>query len=657
MILPAFLQFLALAVSVRSAAVPSTHVVHEKRDGLTSHWEKREPVPANALLPMRIGLKQRNLELGHDLLMEISHPDSEKYAKHYTSEEVIELFAPHEDTVNAVRDWLIDFGIEPKRITHSDNKGWLAFDATAEDAENLLKTKYHLYEHAGTGHQNLGCESYHVPAHIQEHIDYITPGIKLLAPTKAKRDTNAKRGTLIQPSPLQPFKKVRPPTKPLPSDLATCDQFITPACIRALYNIPEIPEYPGGQPRTDNSLGIFEEGDFYNGGDLDQFFQTYETRIPVGTRPVSAFIDGAVSDGNGFGGESDLDFELAYPIVYPQNITLYQTDDSYWANNFVFGSSGLFNTFLDALDGSYCTYSAFGETGDDPNLDPKYPDPNGYNGTLQCGVYKPTNVISISYGFQESDLPYYYQQRFLKLGLQGVSVFLASGDNGVSGRPYLPPVGNGCLGDGTIFSPNFPNTCPYLTNVGATKVNKNQTVYDPETAVVDLEGGTWGNPFSSGGGFSNIYPTPDYQRDAVSQYLQNHAPDYPYYYGSQNIGKNGGIYNRLGRGFPDVAANGDNIAVIFDGFAQISGGTSASSPIFASIVNRINEARLNAGKRTVGFINPALYANPHVLNDITVGRNPGCDTYGFLCSQGWDPVTGLGTPNYPKMLNYFLELP
>jgi hypothetical protein len=63
------------------------------------------------------------------------------------------------------------------------------------------------------------------------------------------------------------------------------------------------------------------------------------------------------------------------------------------------------------IDGSYCTYSAYGETGNDPVLDPTYPDPNGYQGQLQCGVYKPTNVISISYGEQESDLPAYYQKR------------------------------------------------------------------------------------------------------------------------------------------------------------------------------------------------------------------------------------------------------
>ena len=83
----------------------------------------------------------------------------------------------------------------------------------------------------------------------------------------------------------------------------------------------------------------------------------------------------------------------------------------------------------------------------------------------------------------------------------------------------------------------------------------------------------------------------------------------------------------------------------------------SGTPILASIVNRINEERLSAGKGPVGFINPVLYANPGVLNDITNGSNPGCGTNGFSAVPGWDPTTGLGTPNFEKVLGLFLGLP
>lgn len=197
------------------------------------------------------------------------------------------------------------------------------------------------------------------------------------------------------------------------TDLATCDIAITPACIRALYQF-EAPN-PNAKVSPNNSMGIFEEGDFYSQEDLNLFFANFTSYIPAGTHPIPNFIDGAeapvaVADA---GGESDLDFELAYPIIYPQTLTLYQTDDLFYSSSPNNTATGIFNTFLDALDGSYCTYAAFGETGNDPKLDPVYPDPNagGYKGQLQCGVYKPTNIISISYGEQEQDLPAYYQER------------------------------------------------------------------------------------------------------------------------------------------------------------------------------------------------------------------------------------------------------
>lgn len=141
---------------------------------------------------------------------------------------------------------------------------------------------------------------------------------------------------------------------------------------------------------------------------------------------------------------------------------------------------------------------------------------------------------------------------------------------------------------------------------------------------------------------------PSYQADAVSHYLSIHKPPY----GADK-------YNNTGRarGFPDVSANGAAYVVaVKGGFHQVY-GTSASSPTFGAVITLINERRLAKGKGPVGFLNPALYAHAHVLNDVTRGNNPGCGTKGFAAAPGWDPVTGLGTPNFPKMLELFLGLP
>lgn len=660
-------------------------VLHEKRDSTPPRWRKLGR--ADGSLSMRIGLAQSDLGKAHEHLMDISHPKSPNYGKQWTSEQVISAFQPSDETVETVRQWLAVAGI--KGVTQSENKAWLAFHASVEQAEKLLETEYFEYEDAETGGIIPACEQYHVPGHVQAHIDYATPGIMLVAPPETP--TNAHR----QKRSVAPHgrRSGRTPKVSIPSDavheaarssnLSTCDQVITPQCIAALYNIPPSTlkhSYPN------NTLGIFEtEIQFWDQADLDAFFTNFTAGIPNGTYPYTINIDGGRGRANysdEAGVEAMLDLVVALPIVYPQNITIYDVDDlnyQNWPNDtYTWG----FNSLLDALDGSYCNYSAYGETGDLKGVDPTYPDPSflGYKGTLQCGAFRPPNVMSISYGGQEAEVPISYQKRqcneFLKLGLQGVSFLFASGDAGVAGPPPIQPGENSgtCLGaNDSIFNPTWPNTCPWITNVGATKVYPGHTVNETESAAVALGGQSSTSNYSSGGGFSNIYPVPDYQQAAVNAYFANHAPAYPSYssLASDNVtdpyrlldiasltGGNGtGVYNRGGRGVPDVAANGDNIAVVSTGSFKLVAGTSASAPIFAALLNRINEERLAVGKGPVGFVNPVLYDHPEVLNDVMNGTNPGCGTDGFSAVKGWDPVTGLGTPNYPKMLDLFLSLP
>lgn len=108
-----------------------------------------------------------------------------------------------------------------------------------------------------------------------------------------------------------------------------------------------------------------------------------------------------------------------------------------------------------------------------------------------------------------------------------------------------------------------------------------------------------------------------------------------------------------------MAAVGDNGAVVIEGTDTLEGGTSMAAPLVAAIFTRINEERLAAGKSPIGFVNPTLYAHPEMFTDITVGDQSlgGCGTNGFSAVQGWDPVTGLGTPKYTAMLDVFMALP
>ena len=660
------ISILALgALSRLSTALPSpSHSIHEKRHVPSTTWAKRDRISSDEILPVRIGLTQSNLDRAHGYLMDVSDPKSKNYAKHWTPDEVIAAFAPSKEAVDTTREWLVTSGISDHRISHSGNRGWLAFDATTEEIENLLDTEYFEYEHTTQGLSTIGCDEYKLPNHVRRHVDFVSPGIKLAPSPASKRDVkrNVKRAVGVNLNKQDPGAKTPdPPGSNSTDPLANCDTIITPDCIRALYQIPV-----ANLSDPSNSMGIFESGDTLAQKDMNLFYTKYASNIPNDTLPTIDLIDGAKGPKKGgeASGEADLDFQLAYSLIYPQNTTLFQADDSQVAEDFSY-TSGLFNTFLDAIDGTYCNYTAFDITGNSEGIDPTYPDPRkgGYKGQLQCGVFKPTNVISISYGIQEHDLPPAYQMRqcneFLKLGLQGVTVVLASGDEGVEGRlsDNTNKTVRGCLGeDHSVFNPSYPATCPYLTTVGATMVFPGKTVFEPESAAYDGDLSKWNQIYSSGGGFSNIYPIPDYQQEAVANYFGSNNPGYKSYGINDTLGANGGIYNNQGRGFPDVAAVGNNIATFVEGDFFNNGGTSASAPIFASIINLINEERLAAGKNPVGFINPTMYANPNAFNDITNGTNPGCKTEGFKAVEGWDPVTGLGTANYPKLRDVFMTL-
>ncbi|KAL9112021.1 MAG: hypothetical protein Q9227_003641 [Pyrenula ochraceoflavens] len=654
------------------ASPASNHVRHEKRSHTPDGWVKHRKMVAEEKLPMKIALTQPNLDKAYEYLMEVSHPTSEKFGQHWTAKQVAETFAPSHDTIDAVTVWLVNSGVPAERISQSQSLGWLHFDSTVEEAERLLKTEYHLYRHH-TGTPQIACDEYSVPDHIQPHIDFITPTVhfdaKVKSPVEEERKIKRRDDLNFKKRAAAPADVVRrgpsstaaigkpvetdtaehiglPSSGSLPKsggrlskilgELENCNEQIVPDCLRALYKFP-----PNVAAAPGNSYGIVEyTPQAYLPNDLDLFFANFSPKI-VGTRPIFDSIDGGVlqtqNQSFDFNGESDLDLEYAITLVAPQQVTLYQVGD--------IPQGASFNNFLDAIDGSYCTF----EGGDDPTQDGIYPDPlpGGYKGPENCGGFAATKVISTSYGYNEADLTPFYENRqcqeYMKLGLQGVTVLYSSGDYGVAGNggqcinPVTKKLNNGRSG---LFNPSFPSSCPYVTAVGATQIVPNATVTQPEEACETV--------IYSGGGFSNVFPLPDYQASAVRSWFANHPPPY----GADRFNN-----SQMTKGIPDVAANGANYVIAIDGAFSLVFGTSASSPTFGSIITLINEARIFAGKGSVGFLNPTLYAHPGVLNDITRGNNPGCGTDGFEAVKGWDPVTGLGTPNFPKMLALFLGLP
>ncbi|KAG6850203.1 hypothetical protein H0H93_016382 [Arthromyces matolae] len=434
--------FLAICAVAAPSIRSSHHVVHERRAAEPIDWQIARRLEGNRILPMRFGLTQRNLHQLEDMLKRVSDPDSPTYGQHWTPSDVAETFAPSSETISAVVNWLSDAGISRDRQRLSVSKGWIDANATVEEVEDLLKTEYHVYTHSETGDEQIGW--------LRLAILFTTRVLKMYQPTvhfnhRPVSRRFSKRGVnLGAPSSTRGPKLSDKKIKKEPS-LATCDEFITLDCLRALYSV----EYKPVATHK-NSYGI---GIDYSSSHPPAFAPSNFSPSLVGVKPKTVLIDGAFKPGClaivqttnqsfNFNGESDLDLEYAMGLTNPQPITLLQTGAG-------------FDNWLDAVDGSFCTF----EGGDDP--DQVRPE--------SCGIIAPPNVVSTSYGQDESTIT-------------AASAMRQCQEYAKNWR----------------LTVSIQVTCPYVTAVGATQVNPGSTVNDPEGACEQV--------IFSGGGFSNIFP-------------------------------------------------------------------------------------------------------------------------------------------------------
>jgi tripeptidyl-peptidase-1 len=498
------------------------------------------------------------------------------------------MLLPSDDSVSQVSAWLEDAGIgNVKR-----DADWITVKTTVGVANKMLDTRFSWYiSDEAKPKKILRTLEYSVPDDVAQQINLVQPTTRFAA-IRANHETANEIPGLFFATAV--------------NTTVNCDATITPQCLENLYKIDYTPDPKSGSKVAFASY--LEEYARYS--DLALFEKNILPEA-VGENFTVVQYNGGLNNQTSAddSGEANLDLQYIVGMSHPLPVTEFST-----------GGRGPWVADLDQPDEA--------DSANEPYLE-------FLQSVLKMSQSELPQVISTSYGENEQSVPKSYAlsvcNLFAQLSSRGVSIIFSSGDSGT---------GSACLSnDGrniTKFQPQYPATCPWVTSVGSTR-------YLNETAT-----------YFSSGGFSDYWERPSYQDEAVGAYLGTIGDAFAPY------------FNASGRGFPDVAAQGFGYRVYDKGSLKGYQGTSCSAPAFAGIVALLNDARLKKGQPVLGFLNPLLYSSPDALNDITLGGSTGCDGHGrfhgapngspvipfasWNATAGWDPVTGLGTPNFPALM-------
>ena len=342
---------------------------------------------------------------------------------------------------------------------------------------------------------------------------------------------------------------------------ATAKAF-TPLEVAALYNFPK------GTDGRGEAIAILEFGGGYRTADLDKYFVKLGIKTPS---VVAVSVDGAhnapTGDPNSADGEVVLDIEVAGAVAPGARLIVY------FAPNTDAG-------FVNAI------YAAIHDT-----------------------VRKPA-VVSLSWGSPEKASTLQslrdYDAACIDAAALGITICAAVGDHGSADAD--PP--------GKRAQVDFPASSPHVLACGGTHLEARNGAITSETVWNSQDG------WATGGGVSEVFQLPDYQKKA-------------------GVPKSANPRGKAGRGVPDVAGNGDSATgykILVDGASTVVGGTSAVAPLWAALIARLNQAK----SARLGFLQSRLYglAPGKGFRDIVQGDNGA-----YQAKPGWDACTGLGSPD------------
>lgn len=608
---------------------------------------KRSGPVAGAVMLDRLGLvvkrgtgRQRAYDAYLNALQDPASPD---YQRWLDSEAIGARFGADDRDLAAVSAWLRAQGMQVDSV--SPTRRTVRFSARAADVERVFATRLDLY---GTGvtKRMAPASSPVLPAAIADKVERID-GLETLRVEPTLHGVERRDSSVLPGMPA--------PKASSCDDGGICEHYIFPGDFAVLYNLK--PAYALGYDGSGQSISIVARSNVHT-DDVVQF----RSRAALPPMAFSTIVaddgvdPGPAADGCGGTGQPSCD------------------DDS--------------DALLDQTEATLDVTRAAGTApGAQVKLVTSGPIGNvdGVYIALEHAVYAqplPARIISISYGTCEADnsagAAAYLGELFADAAMQGISVFVSSGD---SGARDCSPHHEAPDADRRLTT-NLLCSSPHVTCVGGTELNDyggnawsegngegyvSARTYIPESAwnqYLDRNGAP--QVAASGGGVSDYFPTPDWQVGPGVPEARSgrYVPDVSF-----NASTHTGYFYCM------AAYEGSCVSTAGGGFSfVIGGGTSASAPSMAGIAALLNE-RTNAAQ---GNLNPRLYALagnlanevfhdvdrdtsatgvdaceaalPSRCNNLTPGAAGAGPVAGYQVDKHYDLVTGLGSIDVSHLL-------
>jgi hypothetical protein len=557
--------------------------------GILSEARLLGPVSPDMQLSLEFMLPLRNPVGLQSFLSEVYNPDSPLYHHFLTPSQFYAFYGPDPDEVAALITYMQSRGVQIH--ISATNPSVAEVKGAVSQIEEALKTQLDSFSWDGQVFYS---------ATSQAQLPSLFSNVQMIY---GLEDFVSQLGGTGAVPLYRTLGTVTPSQTPTGFPL-----YYSPSEIRQVYNATSL--LNAGYTGTGMQIAIVDAyGDPFIEGELQNF--STEFGLPFYSRTLNIIPVGPYNPENGitygWNVEVALDVEWAHAMAPNATINLYVAADS---------GRHLLDAVLNATLGSNGT--AYGVY---------------HNGIISMSWAEPENNWASSTPMDPVYGPNYpwLDQVFQMDAALGITAFASSGDWGAYDQTYgqTSPYGGA----------SYPSTDPYVTGVGGTSLYMNTTsgynqwpyanavgTYANETAW------SWNNYYGwgTGGGWSTLFGQPSWQTGP-------------------------GVVNNGERGTPDVAWDADPqtgvLVSVFVGTYEyyIVGGTSVGSPCWAGSMALIDQ---KAG-RSLGFIDPTIYSilnnsteYSKVFHDITVGNNnPDSAT------TGWDPLTGVGSPNLGELAN------